>query len=254
METPPADGAWNMACDAALMARAATRGEWVLRVYAWARPTLSFGRNQRARDAYDAAVLASHGPDVVRRPTGGRAILHDAEVTYSVTGAVPDGVSLRATYERINALVLHALRALGVDASVAARDGRYVVGPGSTAPCFDHPAPGEIVASGGKLVGSAQWRDDGALLQHGSILLTGDQALVSSLLRMPEPTPPPPATLAELLGRVPAFEEVREALFSAARTLEDGDATPLRADDAELVAGMRDQHPRFIDAAWTWRR
>ncbi|OYV73430.1 MAG: hypothetical protein B7Z72_02540 [Gemmatimonadetes bacterium 21-71-4] len=88
--SPPLPGVVNMAWDQALMARARRTGEAVLRVYAWAGPTLSLGRNQRARGAYDLGRAAARGVAIVRRPTGGRALLHHHEVTYSVTA--PDAI------------------------------------------------------------------------------------------------------------------------------------------------------------------
>ena len=118
--TPPASGAENMALDEALMDRARQSGEWVLRVYSWRTPTISLGRNQSARGRYDLDRIQNLGLDVVRRPTGGRAILHDREITYSVTAPVRDAGDLRESYERINALLLAGLHRLGVEASVAA--------------------------------------------------------------------------------------------------------------------------------------
>lgn len=250
--TPAADGAMNMAIDEALMAHAARAGEWIFRVYTWSRPTLSLGRNQRAAGLYDSAAIARAGLDVVRRPTGGRALLHDAEVTYSVTAPLPAAGSLRQAYGRINRILLEGLRRLGVDARVAdTAAGARSLSPG-LAPCFDVPAPGELVAAGRKLVGSAQWRDERAMLQHGSILLEGDQSLVAALLRDSMPAPPPPATLHALLGRMPSVDEVAGALFGAVRELED--------EGAELLTGLPpgcDPGP-YCDvhhnAAWIWRR
>ena len=251
--TPPMRGAENMALDEALMERARRTGEWVFRVYGWSAPTLSFGRNQTARGAYDAAALASRGIDAVRRPTGGRAILHWREATYSVTG--PDGGagSLRESYERINRLLVAGLRQLGVAAAPAAE--RRAVAPG-LAPCFDHPATGELVHDGRKLVGSAQWRHDGALLQHGSILVEDDQSVVPSLLATHAAsavaTVARPATLADALGRSPSLGEVAEALFGAVRR-EEPDSAPLHdLDDLDsIVAPLV---ARYGDDAWTWRR
>src|SRR5438045_6038726 len=112
--TPPATGPENMALDEALMTRAHETGEWVLRVYSWASPTISLGRNQSARGRYDLGRIHERGLGVVRRPTGGRAILHNREITYSVTGPAQDAGDLRASYERINRLLLAGLNALGV--------------------------------------------------------------------------------------------------------------------------------------------
>src|SRR5215210_3033560 len=97
----PRSGAENMARDSALQARAARTGETVFSIYSWARPTLSFGRHQPAAGLYDVDKIRSAHVDVVRRPTGGRAILHDHEVTYSVTAPATDAEPLRATYVRI---------------------------------------------------------------------------------------------------------------------------------------------------------
>lgn len=249
LRTPPLHGAANMALDEALLHRAARTGEWVLRVYEWTRPTLSLGRNQTARGRYRLAEFASLGIDVVRRPTGGRAILHDREATYSVTAPVATAGTLRDSYERINRLLVAGLRDLDVDATIAgARAPRR---PG-VAPCFEEPAEGELVAGGRKLVGSAQWREADALLQHGSILLAGDQALVASLLVEPLPAPPPPATLSHLLGRPVSATEVAAALEQAVRRLEDPAATAL--DEGEqLLEDARRRAARYADHDWTWR-
>lgn len=247
----PAPGHWNMALDEALMARARRTGETVLRVYGWNAPTLSFGRNQTARGGYDPERLRAEGVAVVRRPTGGRAILHHREITYSV--AAPAGAmgELRESYTRINRLLVAALHALGVEASVVAST-PHAAAPGLT-PCFDHPSTGELVHGDRKLVGSAQWRHDGALLQHGSILVEDDQQLLPSLLVHPTPLPAPPATLADALGRVPSLDEVADRLFDAVRRLEDPSAEPFTPDD-QLRDDARDLLARYTDDAWTWRR
>lgn len=257
--TPPLSGADNMALDDALLARARETGECVLRAYAWARPTLSFGRNQTARGVYAPDVLAGRGVDVVRRPTGGRAVLHHREVTYSVTapvGALAEpGAALGESYARINRVLIAALRALGVDARVATRAGRAPAPDGS--PCFERPTRGELVVDEpdrtAKLVGSAQWREDGALLQHGSILVDDDQTAIADFAARPLPSVRPPATLRHILGRSPTLGEVAEALFAAVRSVEDPAAQPLCVDDA-LASAARRARPRYADDAWTWRR
>src|SRR4051812_21636868 len=95
--TPPRSGAENMARDIALQERASRTGEAVFSIYSWSTPTLSFGRNQPAIGLYDLDKIQALGIDVVRRPTGGRAILHHREITYSVTAPI-DGASLHETY------------------------------------------------------------------------------------------------------------------------------------------------------------
>ena len=232
------------------MERARATGEWTLRVYSWNRPTMSIGRNQTARERYHLDRLAAAGIDIVRRPTGGRAILHDREVTYSVTAPVAGAGDLRASYERINRILVTALDALGVAASPAAAT-RRASAPG-VAPCFDEPSAGELTVRGRKLAGSAQWRADGALLQHGSILLADDQSRLSDFTIGGTPIPFP-ATLGELLSAAPSVETVGESLFDAVRALEDAGAAPLDLDP-DLRARTSALVVRYLDDAWTWRR
>lgn len=240
-----------MALDVALLARARDTGECVLRVYTWERPTLSLGRNQTAAGLYDLDRARAQGVDIVRRPTGGRAILHHREITYSVTAPAPAEDSLRSSYARINRLLVDGLRKLGVDARAAEASGRALL-PGDT-PCFETPAEGELVVGSRKLVGSAQWREHGALLQHGSMLVDDDQGTVSALLRRAAPRPPAPATLRAALGRAPGVEETASALFAAVRALEDPLAEPL-LPDAVLLDRERKARRQFEDDRWTWRR
>ena len=250
-ETPPADGALNMALDEALMRRAAATGEAVFRVYGWSGRTLSLGRNQRARGCYDADAARELGVSFVRRPTGGRALLHHREVTYSATLPVAEGDAGGAAraYDFINEVLLAGLAGLGVPAERA--PGGLSMPPGLR-PCFDVPAEREIVVGPRKLVGSAQWRRGGALLQHGSILIANDQPLIGRLLRSAG-VPPAAATLEEALGRTPRTDEVAAQLRRALRHSVGRDVTPLPADaipQRELDA-LRGQ---YSDDAWTWRR
>ena len=250
----PRSGAENMARDSALQARAARTGETVFSIYSWRRPTLSFGRHQPATGLYDIEKIRSANVDVVRRPTGGRAILHDHEVTYSVTAPLGDSATLRETYSRINRILLDGFARLGVRVELASPQDRAAAP--SMRPCFEAPGEGELVARGSKLVGSAQWRDESALLQHGSILVEDDQSSHPSFV-----TPgagsgseliPQPATLHALLGRSPDVAEVANAMFDAVRSLEDEDATELAED--EVREETMSHIPHFLDEGWTWRR
>lgn len=249
LDSGAGDGATNMAVDHALLDRAAGSGEAVLRVYAWARPTLSFGMHERARISVEA--LRREGVDVVRRPTGGRALLHDHEVTYSVTAAI-DGIGLSESYRAINALLVAALARLGVHATEAPRR-RRPSAPDGTA-CFAEPNVGELVVGGRKLVGSAQRRDERALLQHGSILLEDDQPRIASLRGESGPSDglSAAATLRGALGRPVVYAEVRDALFDALRSALALPCEPLDAE--ELASGVARHLPQYRDPAWTWRR
>ena len=251
LHSPPLPSVENMALDEALMERARRTGEAVFRIYTWAEATLSFGRNQTAAGVYDAGRAREHNVAVVRRLTGGRALLHHREVTYSVTAPLALGASLRESYARINRLLVDGLRRLGVAVEVALPRERSV-SPGA-APCFERPAAGELVVDGRKLVGSAQWRDEGAMLQHGSILVQDDQPMVASLARDSVAPPVPAATLQAALGRLPDPSEVADAMFEAVLSLECADATVL-AIDAQVEADMARAVHRYRNDQWTWRR
>jgi lipoate-protein ligase A len=249
----PRSGAENMARDTALQARAARTGETVFSIYSWSSPTLSFGRNQPASGLYDLGKIRAAGIDVVRRPTGGRAILHHREVTYSVTAPVKDAAPLRETYSRINRILQTGLGQLGVSVEPASPSER--ASAPSVRPCFETPGEGELVAHGSKLVGSAQWRDDRSLLQHGSILVNDDQSTLpvfAAGAQAVRESIPAPATLHALLGRSPDASEVASAMFDAVRSLEDADATVL--DEEDVRDETLEHVPHFLDEDWTWRR
>ena len=243
-----------MACDVALMARARRTGDAVFRVYAWDRPTLSFGRHESARHQYDAAAIAAAGVDVVRRPTGGRALLHDHEVTYSIAAPIVPGESLMASVRQFNQMLLRALQRLGVPAEEAIEP--RALRPEGAA-CFAVPAAGELTLNGRKLVGSAQVRQDGALLQHGSILLDDDQGLIAGFATGPYLPPASAASLRDTLGADASYGAVRDALADVVAA--DADCSPealaLTLDDALVDRAAFDQAmTHFRDPAWTWRR
>ena len=248
--TPPLAGASNMAWDEALMARARETGESVFRVYGWREPTLSFGRHQAARVTYPAARLAERGVAVVRRLTGGRAVLHHREITYSVTAPAPPGETLGESYAAINRLLVDGLGRLGVRAEAAAPLARAPRPDG--APCFETPTVGELVVAGRKLVGSAQVREHGALLQHGSVLIDDDQSLIADLAAVAGPSLRAPATLRDALGHAPTLAEAADALFGAVRAAHP-EAQTLDLDDT-LRALHEHALDRYLDPAWTWRR
>ena len=238
-----------MALDEALMERSAATNEWICRVYAWSEPTISFGRNQSALRDYDRDRVEAR-LHAVRRPTGGRAILHHREVTYCVTAPTSEAGPLQESYVFINRLLVDGLQSMGIDVAMAVSRVQPMQ-PGAI-PCFDHPSSGELVAGGRKLVGSAQWRSEHALLQHGSILVDDDQLALPEYLNQPQSPPPPAATLRELLGSAPSLIDVANAIFSAV-AMDDPAATPLEFDQP-----LRDAQSRlarhYADPAWTWRR
>jgi lipoate-protein ligase A len=241
------DGAEQMAIDAGLMDRARETGEAVLRVYGWSRPTLSFGRHESVRGSFDAARLESANVGAVRRPTGGRVLMHDHEVTYSVTAPAPEHERLQESYRGINEILIAALSRLGV--SVMTAPAGTPRRPGGAA-CFAEPAAGELVVGHRKLVGSAQLRERGALLQHGSILLDDDQGRIAELAMQPLTPALPAATLRDTLRRAVRHDDVSDALRAALAELK-GAPDELDAGEAARFAVLH--RARFSSPEWTWR-
>jgi lipoate-protein ligase A len=174
-------GATNMARDVAILEGVAGgTSPPTLRLYGWNPPCLTLGRHQRA-DAADLEFCRTNGIDVVRRPTGGRALLHHLEQTYSVVA--PLGVGqlpkpLQEAYRTICRGLVTAMRSFGVPAELTGGEvNLQLPGPRTTVPCFEAPAGGEVVVEGRKLVGSAMRAHDGVVLQHGAILLGWDDRL-----------------------------------------------------------------------------
>ena len=247
----PADAGRNMARDAALLDLAVERGAAFVRTYTWEPHALSFGANEPAEKRYDRALIESRGLAVVRRPTGGRAVWHAEELTYAF--ACPDGTfgSLSESYHAIHSLLLDALRSLGGGLALADAG----LGPSGldAGACFASPVGGEVVSALGKVVGSAQLRERGALLQHGSILLVNRQELVAEVTRGEAPTSSA-AALSQVLGRPIRPGQVVGALTA---TLEGrfGQVLPLDPELRTLLDERTETHlPRFLDPEWTWRR
>jgi len=246
-----ASGAWNMALDAALLRAAERDGLCALRLYAWDPPTLSFGRNEPALKRYDRNAIAARALAVVRRPTGGRAVWHDREVTYAVAAPASVFGSLRTSYREIHAMLAEALGGLGAHVLLAADRPAAGVGAGA---CFASAAGGEVMAAtGGKVVGSAQVRGDGAFLQHGSVLLAAEQDVVAAVTRG-EADAPSATGLVDLVPPNRAtWRAVSTAIHAAAAARWGAPAAA-----GELPARVREWAdellPQFADAAWTWRR
>lgn len=219
---PPASGAENMALDQAIAEAVAMHlVPPTLRIYRWAPPAVSLGWGQDAGEC-DRTACAASGWDVVRRPTGGRAVLHDAtEVTYAVMlplTEAPDGVL--AAYRWLAQGLLEGLGRLGLAGELAAgkREGAR------SAACFDAPALYEIVVDGRKVIGSAQVRRAGYLLQHGSVPLTFDPMLHVQLLalgggeRMARWLLRQASGLADVSDRSLDWDEVAQALIDGFAT------------------------------------
>lgn len=224
-----ATGPWNMAVDEALLASAAEDGVASLRLYTWDGPWLSLGYGQELTPARRAACAAA-GVGVVRRPSGGRAVLHGADLTYTIAApahALPAG--LEASYALVVGALIRALAKLGIEA----RRGRPRPGSGRDFDCFANPAADGVWVGEKKLAGSAQCRRRGGVLQHGSIRLAPDSETVARGAGL---WPPRATSLAELgiadaAIRLPGLlVEALTATLNSSSTI--GGLTPREIDSA----------------------
>ncbi len=232
-----------MALDVAL-ARCLGPNEGVLRIYQWSHPTLSLGRNQSARDRYGSLALGYLDGHVVRRPTGGREVLHDRELTYCV--AVPSGAvsGPRSAYRTLNAALLEGIRSLGVHANLSRWNGSSPR-PNDGA-CFGMPVAGEIEAAGRKLVGSAQARIGDVLLQHGSLLLEAPSVGLAGVSSAG-------ISLSALVPRPLGFTEVEQAIEAAMTGALGGRwrRGRIRISERRVAESLL---PHYESPTWTWRR
>ena len=178
----PQPGKMNMALDAAILeAVEAGTVPPTLRLYDWSPPCLSLGYSQPFSDI-DLSRLNSRGWDVVRRPTGGQAILHTDELTYAVIGPKTDPRlkgGLMDSYRRISQALFQALITLGLPVEV--HTGKNPLAHHQPV-CFENPSDFEITVNGKKIIGSAQARKKSAILQHGSLPLRGDLTRITEVL------------------------------------------------------------------------
>jgi lipoate-protein ligase A len=235
-----------MAIDQTLLDRAEAGERW-LRLYTWAPGCLSFGRHEPAARRYDPARIAALGLDVVRRPSGGRAVWHGRELTYAI--ACPGGLgSLRDSYLEIHRMLREALAGIGVAAELAPASRATPVDAGA---CFARPAGGELMVGGRKIVGSAQLRQGGALLQHGSIRLADDQIVVAAVTR--DETAPLDTSAALLASGDEdlASGDLAAAIAATAERRWGGDWEQDASTD-DVVAESERHAARFRSDEWTW--
>jgi lipoate-protein ligase A len=232
-------GARNMARDVAML-EAVSEGASpsTLRLYGWDPPCLTLGRHQKT-DAADLDFCRAEGIDVVRRPTGGRALLHHLELTYSLAAPLGKGQIPRAlqdAYRKICGALLRAMRVLGVEAELTDGDvNLQLPGPRTNVPCFEAPADGEVVVGGRKLIGSAMRAHGGSILQHGAILLDWNGRLQAGAMGLGDDTSLRPhiTTLTDQLKQPPDRDELEGTIAQAFAhgleiTFEQG---PLTADE-----------------------
>ncbi|HRV08133.1 MAG TPA: lipoate--protein ligase family protein [Acidobacteriota bacterium] len=223
---PAEDGETNMRMDRDLLQAVETAPGLmtVVRVYSWNPPAVSIGRNQKLETALNFECCRRRKVQVVRRPTGGRAVYHDDEVTYTVVSNAPAwvGGGIEGSYRIVAGILCSALERLGVAAELAKGADRRALRPRLgrefCPPCFAASSRCEIVVRGRKLVGSAQYRTGRSFLQHGSLPLRIDYPTMAELLGCsPELLEAAMVSLEEAAGRAVSRWEAAEALIQSFR-------------------------------------
>jgi lipoyl(octanoyl) transferase len=233
-----------------------------LRLYAWDPPCLSLGFAQPVKDV-DCAALAHFGWDLVRRPTGGRAILHTDELTYSVIAPLDEprvAGGVLESYSRLSQALLTALERLGLPAQA---NKEYALPQGSqsnAAVCFEVPSNYEITVGGKKLVGSAQARRKEGVLQHGSLPLYGDLTRITRVLSYPDEAARQRAAQrlldhaanVEMLGYSLTWEECAPVFIEAFREnfqldLKEGSLSQSEQERAQQLAAEKYNHPSWTN-------
>lgn len=261
----PTGGFLNMAIDESLLI-SCQRGEEpalfpTIRFYQWSTPTLSLGYAQRSSQAVDRHYCRGAGIKVVRRLTGGRAVLHHREVTYSVvacTDIPPFCRAISETYLLLSRAIMGAYTSLGIAAELAGKgEGhRSASSPMTRSPCFYSPSRHELVYQGKKLVGSAQKRQRNSFLQHGSILLDFDPRLLLLAtgqqpgMKLPERV----TSIKEILRRRVSPDELIEKLVASFQKTLRLKLLPGELTDRERDVAQKLCEEKYSQDAWNYLR
>lgn len=235
-----------------------------IRVFGWTPPAISLGYAQSVEKEVDLEKCRKMGIDLVRRPTGGRAVLHWEELTYSFIcreGDIEGGGTISETYRIVGAALVGALRELCLPAEMQRSPVPLVLprGKGPTAPCFSSAARSEVVVLEKKIAGSAQKRFRGAILQHGSVLLgpahrrlidllnsLSDEVRERFRLSLEENT----TSVSEILGRSISFEIVAESIRKSFEDVlkakvDNGEVSSEEWEEACRLAETKYKNPKW---------
>ena len=256
---------WNMAVDEAIM-KAHSKGMVppTLRLYGWNPPAVSIGHFQSLEREVDLDACRRMGIGWVRRPTGGRAVLHEHEVTYSVVVSeelLPGGVL--ETYCILSRGIVHGLRSLGLEVEMAQGPFHEKARNDASSACFDAPSWYEVMCGGKKIVGSAQTRRDGVILQHGSVVIRLDPERTISALRFASEETRRAAIerlnaratgIGQILNRPVGYGEVCAAIVRGFEEglgieFEEGELTPAEETEGRLL-----ETSKYDSDAWNRRR
>lgn len=262
--------AMNMAVDEAILTlHGEGRTPPTLRFYTWEPPTLSIGYFQKVHKEIDLDAVKRYGLGFVRRPTGGRAVLHEHELTYSVIVSeehpnMPRSVT--DAYRVISEGVLQGFRELGLHAYFAvpeSEEEKLQLKNPNSAVCFDTPSWYELVVEGKKVAGSAQTRQKGVILQHGAILIDLDEHKMFDLFKFPSDKVRQKmqanfkhraVTINQLLGRSLSFEEALRAFKKGFEKGLNVQLEPYQLTDEQIEYIQEIQKERYENDNWNYMK
>jgi lipoate-protein ligase A len=264
LKSAPLNGAEQMALDELLFSQAASEMPAIaLRLYRWTPPCLSIGYAQSIQDI-DRGRLQEFGWDWIRRPTGGRAILHTDELTYSVTGSTRHPLlqgSVLESYRRISAGIVSALNLLGLQGTLQSEE-PAAASQDENPICFEVPAAFEITIQDRKLVGSAQHRGRSAVLQHGTLPLSGDLGRIVDGLRYDTPEAREAArakirrralTVEQALGHPISWEEAADAFVRGFEQEFEIELIPFTMPESWCESLQEIKRDRYQNSEWLER-
>ena len=232
IKNTPAKGAWNMAVDEAILNAVSKHLQKpTLRLYSWNPYCLSLGHAQPISDI-NLILLKYYGWGLVRRPTGGRAILHADELTYSICAPLEDphvSGSILESYRKLSSALMKALQILGIHA-ISEPKHKHTLKLKNDPVCFEAPSDYEIMCNGKKIIGSAQARKNNSVLQHGAIPIFGDITRIINVLNFPDDDAKTNASqnLKERAGTLEYFLNKKLSWDNVAQAVLDGFQSKLK--------------------------
>ncbi len=266
IQTPPASGPWNMAVDESLLEFMGQKDSLsVLRLYAWNPPCISIGYAQSINDLR-LDHLTELNWNIVRRITGGRAILHVDELTYSVIGPHSESRlsgGVLESYRRLSIALVIALRNIGLPAQALPRAIKISSDSSSQEPiCFEQPSDYEITVHGKKIIGNAQARKKTGILQHGTLPLYGDLTRITQVLNFESEEQrtiaaqrllTKAATLEKVLGKPVSWNIAADAIISAFAKKLKLNLVPSKLTSEELIRAEILVKEKYALPQWTKR-
>jgi lipoate-protein ligase A len=263
--TPAANGAWNMAVDEAILKVSAQNETFpTLRLYAWEPACLSIGYAQPSSDV-DINRLKSNGWEIVRRPTGGRAILHTDELTYAVIAPHSElrlAGGVLESYQVLSEALLRALHLLNIPAKAITQPQVQADNDANGPICFEVPSNFEITFNGKKLIGSAQARKKEGILQHGSLPLYGDLARICQVLAFQDETERLKAserllshaiTTEDASGRRISWNHIAQAFIKGFEETLNLELLPLELTHKEITRAQNLARDKYSSVDWTYK-